>query len=154
MPQTVDLETVRSWSEELDAVGRQQLACVEAALGRRLRGLTADAPISETDEGRPVSGVVEYRPYADGTLQKEVRRYYRRDGTPKEQGPYWYFRYHVDGKQKKLYLGKTDDPEGMLERRRTSGATTWPDGTCDNLGDIHPTGARGWNRGWKSRPKR
>ena len=73
---------------------------------------------------RPVSGVVEYRPHADGTLQKEVRANYRNDGTPKEQGPYWYFRYHDGGKQKKLYLGKTDDPEDELERRRTAGAST------------------------------
>jgi hypothetical protein len=70
-------------------------------------------------------GVVEYHPHADdGTLQKEVRTFYRKDGTPTEQGPYWYFRYHEDGKQKKLYLGKTDDPEGELERRRAAGAAT------------------------------
>ncbi len=70
------------------------------------------------EEQSPVSGVLEYRPYADGTLQAEVRRYYRKDGSVKEQGPYWYFRYHEGGRQKKLYLGKTDDPEGELARRR------------------------------------
>jgi len=36
-----------------------------------------------------------------------------------DMGPYWYFRYHEGGKQKKLYLGKTDDPEDELVRRRT-----------------------------------
>ena len=111
----VDVEDIISGLEELD---REQLARVEAALGRRLQALGAGAPIGEADASRPVSGVVEYRPYADGTLQKEIRRYYRKDGTPKVQGPYWYFRYHEGGKQKKLYLGKTDDPESILAAKR------------------------------------
>ena len=111
----VDVEEIISGLEDLD---RSQLARVEAALGHRLRGVGADAPIGGAEEGRPVSGVVEYRPHADGTLQKEVRRYYRKDGTPKEQGPYWYFRYHEGGKQKKLYLGKTSDPEVTLAAKR------------------------------------
>jgi hypothetical protein len=116
----VDVEAIISGLEELD---RAQLARVEVVLRRRLRALGADAAIGETDEGRPVSGVVEYRPHADGTLQKEVRTYYRKDGTPKEQGPYWYFRYHEGGKQKKLYLGKTDDPESELALRRAPSGT-------------------------------
>jgi hypothetical protein len=111
----VDVGEIISGLEDLD---RSQLARVEAALGRRKRALGADAPIGDAEEGRPVSGVVEYRPHADGTLQKEVRRYYRKDDTPKEQGPYWYFRYHEGGKQKKLYLGKTSDPEGTLAAKR------------------------------------
>ncbi|HWI46265.1 MAG TPA: hypothetical protein VNT12_08845 [Rubrobacter sp.] len=114
----MEVEKIISGLEKLD---RAQLACVEAALSRRMQSLGQDAPTSKADEGRPVSGVVEYRPHADGTLQKEVRRYYRKDGTPKEQGPYWYFRYHEGGKQKKLYLGRTDDPEGELARKRTDG---------------------------------
>ena len=113
----MNVEEIISGLEDLD---RTQLARVEAALGRRLQALGADAQIGGADEGHPVSGVIEYRPHADGTLQKEVRTYYRKDGTPKDQGPYWYFRYHEGGKQKKLYLGKTDDPEGELQRRRTA----------------------------------
>ena len=116
----MNVEEIISGLEDLDLA---QLARVEAALRRRQRALGEDTPIAETGEGHPVSGVVEYRPHADGTLQKEIRRYYRKDGTPKEQGPYWYFRYHEGGKQKKLYLGKTDDPEGELERRRPRGRT-------------------------------
>jgi hypothetical protein len=77
-----------------------------------------DLQLRNLGEGKAVSGVVEYRPYADGTLQAEVRRYYRKDGSVKEQGPYWYFRYHEGGRQKKLYLGRTDDPEGEVARRR------------------------------------
>jgi hypothetical protein len=111
----VDVEEIISGLEDLD---RTQLARVKAALGRRLEAVGENASIGEAGDGHPVSGVVEYRPHADGTLQKEIRTYYRKDGTPKEQGPYWYFRYHEGGKQKKLYLGKTDDPEGTLAAKR------------------------------------
>jgi hypothetical protein len=111
----VDVGEIISGLEDLD---EEELARVEAALRCRLRALGVDAPVREANEGRPVSGVVEYRPHADGTLQKEVRRYYRKDGTPKEQGPYWYFRYHEGGRQKKLYLGRTDDPEALLAEKR------------------------------------
>ena len=69
------------------------------------------------------SGVVEYRPYEDGMLQAEVRIYTRRDGGRSERGPYWYFRFHEGGRQKKLYLGKTNDPEGELARRRAPSGT-------------------------------
>ena len=34
-----------------------------------------------------------------------------------QRGPYWYFRYHEGGRQRKLYLGITDDPEGSLEEK-------------------------------------
>ncbi|MEW6637208.1 MAG: hypothetical protein AB1425_10415 [Actinomycetota bacterium] len=112
----MDVEQIISGLEELD---RTQLERVEAALKRRLRQLGAEGTAGSG--GQPVSGVIEYRPYADGTLQAEVRYHVRKDGSVKEQGPYWYFRYHEGGKQKKLYLGKTDDPEGELARRRGSG---------------------------------
>ncbi len=72
------------------------------------------------------SEVVEYRPYEDGFLQAEMRIYTRRDGRRTERGPYWYHRFHEGGKQKKLYLGKTDDPEGALERKRAERRTTSP----------------------------
>ena len=100
--------------EGLKGLDRSELARLQEALERQLRELGADGGGGE----RPVSGVVEYRPHADGTLQAEIRRYYRKDGTAKEQGPYWYFRYHEGGKQKKLYLGRTDAPEAELARKR------------------------------------
>jgi hypothetical protein len=65
------------------------------------------------------SEVVEYRPYEDGMLQAEVRIYTRRDGGRSERGPYWYFRFHEGGRQKKLYLGRTDDPEAVLAEKRS-----------------------------------
>ena len=103
----MDVEQVIAGLEDLD---RAELERLEEALDRRLRKLR--------QEGPAVSGVLEYRPYADGTLQAEIRRYVRKDGSAREQGPYWYFRFHEDGKQKKLYLGKTNDPEGEVARRR------------------------------------
>ena len=105
----MDVEQVIAGLKDLD---RAELERLEEALDRRLRKLRQESPA--------VSGVLEYRPYADGTLQAEIRRYVRKDGTAKEQGPYWYFRFHEGGKQKKIYLGRTDDPEGELARKRNS----------------------------------
>ena len=88
---------------------------------------------------KTVSGVVEYRPYADGTLQAEVRRYHRKDRSVKEQGPYWYFRLHEGGRQKKIYLGRTDDPENESVRKRarpTPGSPKqWGDAWRNDLPD-------------------
>ncbi len=67
----------------------------------------------------PVTEVLEYRPYEDGYLQLELRRYIRRDGSARERGPYWYFQFHEGGKRRKLYLGKTSDPESTLVTKRT-----------------------------------
>jgi hypothetical protein len=103
----MDVEQMIAGLEDLD---RAELERLKEALDRRLQKLRKESPA--------VSGVLEYRPYADGTLQAEIRRYVRKDGSAKEQGPYWYFRYHEAGKQKKLYLGKTDDPEGEVARKR------------------------------------
>ena len=50
--------------------------------------------------------------------QLELRRYIRRDGSAGERGPYWYFQYHEGGKRRKLYLGKTSDPESALAAKR------------------------------------
>jgi hypothetical protein len=103
----VDLERMIAGLKNLD---QEDLMRLQAEIDRRLRELG--------EERAPVSGVLEYRPYADGTLQAEVRRYHRKDGSVKEQGPYWYFRYHEGGKQKKVYLGRTDNPERELARKR------------------------------------
>jgi hypothetical protein len=76
------------------------------------------APRVQEDAAPPVTEVVEYRPYEDGYLQLELRRYIRRDGSARERGPYWYFQFHEGGKRKKLYLGKTSDPESTLAVKR------------------------------------
>lgn len=98
---------------------RKELARLEEALRRQRRELGDEVP--ETGRRTPVSDVLEYRPHADGYLQYEIRRYRRKDGSMNEHGPYWYFRYHKGGKQRTLYLGKTDDPEGVLAGERQEG---------------------------------
>ena len=113
---------VEEFIEGLKYLDRSELARLEEALRQRLRDLGAEGGGGE----QPVSGVVEYRSHADGTLQAEIRRYYRKDGSAREQGPYWYFRYHEGGKQKKIYLGRTDNPEGELARKRRGGAPRPP----------------------------
>jgi hypothetical protein len=76
------------------------------------------APYIHEGTSPPVTEVLEYRPYEDGYLQQELRRYIRRDGSTRERGPYWYFQIHEGGKRKKLYLGKTSDPESTLAAKR------------------------------------
>jgi hypothetical protein len=82
-------------------------------------GGEGDAPRLQEDAALPVTEVLEYRPYEDGYLQLELRRYIRRDGSARERGPYWYFQYHEGGKRRKLYLGKTSDPESTLGAKRS-----------------------------------
>ena len=100
--------------EKVKSMDREELEKLEEALRRRRRELGEELEEKKT----PVSDVLEYRPHADGYLQYEIRRYRRKDGSMKEHGPYWYFRYHEGGRQRTLYLGKTDDPEGVLEQKR------------------------------------
>jgi hypothetical protein len=77
-----------------------------------------DAPRIQEGAAPLLTEVLEYRPYEDGYLQLELRRYIRRDGSSRERGPYWYFQYHEGGKRRKLYLGKTSDPESTLATKR------------------------------------
>ena len=112
----MDIEEMIAGLKDLD---RADLARLEDALRRQQQEPGGKAP--EGEERTPVSDVLEYRPHADGYLQYEVRRYVRKDGSVKEHGPYWYFRYHEGGRQRTLYLGKTDDPEGALEQKRREG---------------------------------
>ena len=78
-----------------------------------------DAPQLQESATPPVTEVLEYRPHEDGYLQLELRRYIRRDGSARERGPYWYFHFHEGGKRRKLYLGKTSDPESTLAAKRS-----------------------------------
>ena len=113
--------------ERLPGLTGAEIARLEAEL-RRERERRA---YSNTGEGQyaprvnkgttpPLTEVLEYRPHEDGHLQLELRRYVRRDGSARERGPYWYFHFHEGGKRKKLYIGKTDDPVGELERNRAA----------------------------------
>ena len=109
-----------------------QLGCLEDAL-RRERQRRASSSGGGRDAHRiqegatpSVTEVLEYRPHEDGYLQLELRRYIRRDGSARERGPYWYFQFHEGGKRKKLYLGKTNDPEGMLAAKRAKSSGEEP----------------------------
>ena len=101
-----------------------QLGRLEGELRRERRrrasseGGREGAPQILEDTTPPLTEVLEYRPHEDGYLQLELRRYIRRDGSARERGPYWYFQYHEGGKRKKLYLGKTGDPESSLAAKR------------------------------------
>src|SRR5215211_631186 len=77
------------------------------------------APQIHEGTAPPLTEVLEYRPHEDGYLQLELRRYIRRDGSTRERGPYWYFQFHEGGKRRKLYLGKTSDPESTLAAKRS-----------------------------------
>jgi hypothetical protein len=96
--------------------GSGELEKIARAVEARRRALVL-AGEGETLPPTPPS-VVEARPYGDGWLQLEIRTYeHKKSRGVSERGPYWYFRYHEGGRQKKLYLGKTEDPEAE-ERRR------------------------------------
>jgi hypothetical protein len=63
------------------------------------------------------STVIERRDYRNGVLQLEGRAYRRKkDDELTERGPYWYFHYREGGKQRTLYLGKTDNPEAKVNK--------------------------------------
>jgi hypothetical protein len=108
----------------LPELTRAQLGRLEDEIRRERRRRTTSAGgdrlAQSNREGAalPVTEVLEYRPHEDGYLQLELRRYIRRDGSARERGPYWYFQFHEGGKRRKLYLGKTGDPEGTLAAKR------------------------------------
>jgi hypothetical protein len=62
-----------------------------------------------------VSAVVERRDYRNGVLQLEKRAYRRKDGQLTQRGPYWYFHFREGGRQKTMYVGRTDDPEARVD---------------------------------------
>lgn len=64
------------------------------------------------------SPVLERREYRNGLLQLEGRAYRRKkDGELTERGPYWYFHYREGGRQRTLYVGKTDNPEAVVDEK-------------------------------------
>jgi hypothetical protein len=88
----------------------QQLHHLQQAIDRRRQQIG--------DE--PLSAVVERRDYRNGVLQLERRAYRRKkDGKLTQRGPYWYFHFREGGRQKTMYLGKTDDPEAKVEEIKT-----------------------------------
>jgi hypothetical protein len=88
--------------ERVDTMDAGDLDRLQAAIERRRRQLAGEEVLPTAG---PSSTVVERRAYGSGVLQLEKRG---------ESGPYWYFHHRKDGKQKSVYLGKTDAPEIKL----------------------------------------
>jgi hypothetical protein len=104
----INTQAIISLIEQMDA---DQLHQLQDAIDRRRQQIG--------DE--PLSAVVERRDYQNGVLQLEKRAYRRKDGGLTQRGPYWYFHFREGGRQKTMYLGKTDDPEARVDEKMTKG---------------------------------
>ena len=60
------------------------------------------------------STVAQRRNHGRGILQLEYRA---NPKTGTQRGPYWYFYWREAGKQRSVYVGKTDDPEEVLSKK-------------------------------------
>ena len=93
--------------DSIAEMDEQELDRVQAAIDHRRASLK-----------KKQSTVIERRNYLNGVLQLEGRAYKRKkDGELTEMGPYWYFHYREGGKQRTLYLGKTDNPEAVVDEK-------------------------------------
>ncbi len=91
------------------------IASIETMEGRELDRLQA-AIDRRRGALKKQSTVLKRRDYRNGVLQLEGRAYQRKDGKQTERGPYWYFHYREGGKQRTLYIGKTDNPEAKVNQ--------------------------------------
>ncbi len=101
----MDEAALREALNDLDAGALDRL---KAAIEERQAVLDV-SPLSKAIAS--TSTVLGRRPYGSGVLQLETRTYKRKDSQVSERGPYWYFHYREDGRQKTLYVGNTEDPE-------------------------------------------
>jgi hypothetical protein len=97
-----DMPATAALVERVETMDDEELDRLQAAIGRRRRVLAGDEVLPTAGAS---STVVERRAYGSGVLQLEKRG---------ESGPYWYFHHRKDGRQKTVYLGKTDAPEIKL----------------------------------------
>jgi hypothetical protein len=95
---------------QVERMNPEELNQLQEAIDRRRRQL-GHKPL------KPLSTVVERRDYANGILQLETRAYRRKDGKLTERGPYWYFHFREGGRQRTLYVGKTDNPETVVDEK-------------------------------------
>ncbi len=98
----IDMDAIISLINQANA---QQLHHLQKAIDRRRQQIG----------NKPVSTVVERRDYRNGVLQLEKRAYRRKDGQLTQRGPYWYFHFREGGRQKTMYVGRTDDPEARVD---------------------------------------
>ena len=84
----------------------------------RLQGAIERRRVTLKKEKKQQSTVLGRREYRNGILQLEGRAYRRKkDGELTERGPYWYFHYREGGRQRTLYIGKTDNPEAKVDEK-------------------------------------
>jgi hypothetical protein len=96
--------------DSIAEMDERELDLLQAAIDRR-RG-------SLKNEKKKQSPVIEHRDYLNGVLQLEGRAYSRKkDSELTQRGPYWYFHYREGGKQRTLYVGKTDNPEAVVDEK-------------------------------------
>ena len=88
--------------EQIQSMDARELDRLQSAVDRRRRELAGAEVAPPTG---PSSTIIERRTYGSGVLQLEMR-----GGS----GPYWYFHHRKDGKQKTVYIGKTEEPEIKL----------------------------------------
>ena len=95
--------------ESVTELDERELDRLQATIDRR-RG-----SLKKKRQGKQQSTVIERREYRNGVLQLESRTYRRKtDGELTERGPYWYFHYRKGGRQRTLYIGKTNNPEAKV----------------------------------------
>ncbi len=103
--------SVEALIDSIAKMDEQELDRLQAAIDRR-RGFLK----------KKQSTVLERREYRNGLLQLEGRAYRRKkDGELTERGPYWYFHYREGGRQRTLYVGKTKDPEAVVDEKLGKG---------------------------------
>ena len=99
--------TVDTLIDSIAQMDEQELDRLQATIDRRRGALK-----------KKQSTVLERRDYLNGVLQLEGRAYRRKkDGELTERGSYWYFHYREGGKQRTLYIGKTDNPEAVVDEK-------------------------------------
>src|SRR5215208_5482050 len=97
-----DRQKVDILIDYLSEMDEQELDRLQDAIDRRRGSL-------KKNNKEKQSTVLERREHRNGLLQLEGRTYKRKkDGQLTERGPYWYFHYREGGKQRTLYVGKTD----------------------------------------------
>jgi len=97
-----DMLSTAALIERLETMDAEELDRLQGAIDRRRRELGGEEVLPSAGTS---STIIERRPYGSGVLQLEKRG---------ESGPYWYFHHRKEGKQKTVYLGKTDAPEIKL----------------------------------------
>ena len=103
----INSQSVSAFIDSIAEMDEQELDRLQAAIDRRRGSLK-----------KKLSTVLKRREYRNGLLQLEGRAYRRKkDGELTERGPYWYFHYREGGKQRTLYIGKTDNPEVVVDEK-------------------------------------